>query len=249
MISRHRLVSVVAVLAAALLPACDRLPGRPDEADRYVRPDRVLDPVALYAANCSGCHGEPGRAGPARDLGDPLYLAVIGRDELRSATADGVEGTAMPAFVASEGGWLSDAQIDALVVGIYTRWASEEVPMPSELPPYSEADSRKRGIGEGDPARGKLTFASYCASCHGIDGKSGAGGAVTDGSYLALTSDQALRSAVIAGRPEFHMPAWNGYEARPALGFQEISDVTAWLVAQRQKYPGKPYQAEAAAAK
>lgn len=231
----------VALLVAALLPACDRLPGRPDEADRYVRPDEVLDPVALFAGSCSGCHGEPGRAGPARDLGDPLFLAVIGKQELRRATAEGVSGTSMPAFAESEGGWLTDAQIDALVNGIFQRWGRPGSPLPADLPPYSEAEARKQGLLPGDATRGRETFTAYCASCHGAEGRGGTGGAVTDGAYLALTSDQALRSAVIAGRPEFLMPAWNGYEGRPALGFQQISDVTAWLSAQRRNFPGRPY--------
>ena len=246
---RHRNVSIAAMLAAALLPACDRLPGRPDEADRYVRPEQVLDPVALYAANCSGCHGEPGRVGPARDLGDALYLAVIGPHELRRVTAEGVAGTSMPAFAESEGGWLTDEQVDALVGGIYARWGRTAAELPETLPPYGESEARKEGLVPGDPARGRVVFAAFCASCHGTDGRGGTGGAITGGAYLSLTSDQALRSAVIAGRPELHMPAWNGHEGRPAMAFQEISDVTAWLSAQRPKFPGRPSAADDTAAK
>lgn len=232
----HGCASLVFVLASGLL-GCDRLPGRPTEAERYVSPDRVLDANALFAASCSGCHGEPGRVGPARDLGDPLFLAVIGKRELRRVIAEGVPGTAMPAFAQSEGGWLTDPQIDALAAGILAHWAAPTAYHGVLLPPYSEAAARKAGLAPGDAARGGAVYASHCASCHGANGREGRAGSILERAYLALVSDQGLRSVVIAGRPELNMPAWQGYDGTPPLGFQQISDVTAWLVAQRRPVP------------
>ena len=51
-----------------------------------------------------------------------------------------------------------------------------------------------------------------------------------DPSYLALVSDQGLRTTVIAGRPDLGMPDWRGYVAGQPLTPQQVSDVTAWLV-------------------
>lgn len=223
-----------------LLPGCD-LPGRPVEADRYQRPEAVLDVETLFAGNCSGCHGVPGRPGPARDLGDPLFLAVIGKNELRRVTAEGVAGTSMPAFARAAGGWLTEAQIDALADGIVARWSTPAAFPASSLPPYGDAAARKSGIAPGDVARGAAVYASTCAECHGVKGEGGSGGAITNDSYLALMSDQALRSVVLFGRPELDMPSFQGYERRAPLGFQQISDVTAWLIAQRRPFPGSPY--------
>jgi len=62
-----------------------------------------------------------------------------------------------------------------------------------------------------------------------------------DGSYLALVSDQQLRTIVIAGWPELGSPDWRGdVEGRP-MSAQDISDVVAWLSSQRPKFPGQPY--------
>jgi hypothetical protein len=61
-----------------------------------------------------------------------------------------------------------------------------------------------------------------------------------DPSYLALVSDQHLRTTVIAGRAELGMPDWRGYIAGRALAPEEISDVVAWLVTKRKPVPGRP---------
>jgi len=236
---RHASV-LISLGLASLLSACDRLPGRPGEGERYVRPDSVLDVGTLFAANCSGCHGEPGRLGPARDLGDPLFLAMIGKSELRRVIAEGVPGTSMPAFAQREGGWLADRQIDALSAGMLARWGTPAAFQGVSLPPYSETAARKAGVAPGDVVRGRAVYASYCASCHGANGNEGREDSIVQGSYLALVSDQGLRSVVIAGRPELRSPSWRDHEGKPPLGLQQISDVTAWLVAQRRTIPGKP---------
>ena len=54
-----------------------------------------------------------------------------------------------------------------------------------------------------------------------------------DGSYLALASDQGLRTMVIVGRPELGAPDWRGNVRGKAMAFQDISDVVAWLSVQR----------------
>jgi hypothetical protein len=54
-----------------------------------------------------------------------------------------------------------------------------------------------------------------------------------DGSYLALVSDQGLRTTVIAGRPDLGAPDWRGNVRGSAMTSQDVSDVVAWLSAQR----------------
>lgn len=238
----------LAVLALAVA-GCDRLPGRPDPAERWVAPDDVMDARQLLAENCQGCHGRVDRPGPARLLDDPLWLAVIGRDDFRRVVAEGVPGTLMPAFSGASGGWLTAEQIDALAEGLFASAPEPTLPHGVSLPPWSEREARAAGVAPGDPARGAQVYARYCADCHGRDGEGGpGGGSVVDGSYLALASDQGLRSAVIAGRIDLAMPAFDGYEGLPALGWQEISDVTAFMAAKRPDFPGSPYPLERAEA-
>ena len=57
-----------------------------------------------------------------------------------------------------------------------------------------------------------------------------------DGSYLALVSDQNLRTTVIVGRPELGAPDWRNNVPGKPMSAQEISDVVAWLAAQRPNF-------------
>jgi len=211
---------------------CDALPGRPDPAERYRRPTEILDFETLYARNCSGCHGATGRLGPARPLADPLYLAYAGAAQLRKIVADGVPGTSMPAFGQAEGGLLTDAQVDALVQGAIERWGDASKLAGVSLPGYQP--------GTGNPAHGQVTFGRFCADCHGADGNGGKqGGSVVNPDFLALVSDQMLRTSVVAGRPDLGMPDWRKLGARP-MQPQEIDDVVAWMTSRRTRYP-KPH--------
>jgi cytochrome c oxidase cbb3-type subunit 3/ubiquinol-cytochrome c reductase cytochrome c subunit len=56
---------------------------------------------------------------------------------------------------------------------------------------------------------------------------------VTDPAYLALVSDQALRTAVIAGRSDLEKPDWRTNLPDRPMSPQDISDVVAWLGAHR----------------
>ena len=117
--------------------------------------------------------------------------------------AQGVPGTAAPALAQQAGGPLTDKQIDILVEGIRSRWGKAENFKNVALPPYSLRDASAAGSAPGDPQRGAAAYQTYCAQCHGKDGSGGPkGGSVINPSYLALVSDQALRTAVIVGRSD-----------------------------------------------
>ena len=60
---------------------------------------------------------------------------------------------------------------------------------------------------------------------------------IVDGSYLALVSDQNLRTTVIAGRPEMGAPDWRGDVPGKPMSPEDVSDVVAWLAAQRPQFP------------
>ena len=238
----------IAVLAGltvlGLVSGCDRIPGKPTEAQRPVVSTQVTDFGALYGRSCAGCHGGDGQLGAARPLRDPLYLALVRKDTLRQVTAQGVPDTTMPAFAARFGGGLTDQQIDILIDEIQSRWGRPQVFTSVALPPYSLEDAVAAGAEPGDPERGKTAYTTYCAHCHGPDGRGGEkGGAVVDGAYLALVSDQALRTAVIAGRLDLGMPDWREAVAGQPMAPQELTDVVAWHASHRQHLPGRPYGA------
>jgi len=219
-----------------LFAACDSLPGKPTEAERPLRPAEVTDFAQLYADNCGGCHGADGTLGAARPLNDPLYLALTGADRVQQITGSGVPGSLMPGFAATAGGTLTDQQVALIASGMVSRWGARNQLNGVTLPAYAAS-------APGDAQRGAAAYAAHCADCHGASGTGGPKGrSIVDGSYLALVSDQALRSAVICGRPDLGMPDWRGEGSRP-MSDQEITDVVAWLIAQRPRFPGQPYAA------
>ena len=227
-------------LAMLILTGCDAMPGRPQPADRPVLPSEVTAFTALYGQYCAGCHGADGRLGAARPLNDPIYLALVSQARLRNIITQGVPGTAMPAFAASTGGTLTEAQIEALVGDMLARWSQPAMVKDLDLPLYDAAQAVADGASPGDPEQGREVYAVACAGCHGADGNGGRqGGSVVDAAYLALVSDQVLRTAVIAGRTDLGMPDWRDAIPDQPLTAQQIGDVVAWLAAHRVPVVGR----------
>ena len=189
------------------------------------RPNEIGDFAVLYARNCAGCHGTDGKGGAAAGLADPVYLAIVDDATIVRITADGVQGTPMPAFAQHSGGMLTDDQIQVITRGILA-WARPDTLRDANPPPYASQEP-------GDPVRGAAVYDVYCKSCHGVAGRGARASSIVDSSYLALVSDQGLRTAVIVGRPERGAPDWRGNVPGQPMSPQEVSDVVAWLSAQR----------------
>jgi cytochrome c oxidase cbb3-type subunit III len=231
---RH-LVLGIASLSAFVLSGCSGVSGRPSTIEVPIVPGDISDFKILYAQNCSGCHGPDGKGGAAIALADPVYLAVADDAVVRRAAANGIAGTAMPAFAQSAGGMLTSKQIDLIVGGIRDRWSKPDALRGASPPPYSSSEP-------GNPSRGSEVYANYCSSCHGAGGRGGQkASSIVDGSFLALLNDQELRTLVIVGRPELGAPDWRNNVPGKAMSTQDVSDVVAWLASQRPKFPGQPY--------
>jgi cytochrome c oxidase cbb3-type subunit 3/ubiquinol-cytochrome c reductase cytochrome c subunit len=191
----------------------------------------------LYAQNCAGCHGAEGRGGASIALANPVYLAIVDENAMRKVVANGVRGTAMPAFAQSAGGMLTEEQIDVITRGIFSRWGRKGILDGANPPSYAT----KTG---GNVDHGKRVFETYCASCHGSEGAgTSKGSAITNDSFLALVSNQSLRTITITGRPELGAPDWRGNVPGRPMTDQEITDVVAWLASRRVQNPGQPYSA------
>ena len=232
---RQAIPLAVGLLATVACGTRDSAPWRPPANSQALAPSSIMDFSLLYARNCAGCHGPDGKGGAAIGLGDPLYLAIADDATIRRVTAEGVAGTAMPAFAQNSGGMLTDAQIDAIVNGIRSRWAKPDVLHDADAPPYATQTP-------GDPQRGATVYQSFCSSCHGASGQGGQrASSIVDGSYLGLVSNRSLRTIVIVGRPEMGAPDWRGDVPGKPMSPADVSDVVAWLAAQRPQFPGQPY--------
>lgn len=229
-----RITVACVVVAISLMTGCGRLPGKPSELDRWTSPAAITDFNQLYSQNCAGCHGENGSLGAATALNDSLYLALIGPVAMRQVIATGVSGTAMPGFAVQSGGTLTDKQLDLIVAGMTSAWGRSNQFNQAGLPPYSLQDADAKGSASGDASRGAAVYQTYCAQCHGVEGSGGPkGGSIVDPNFLALVSDQHLRTTVIAGRPDLGKPNWSANVSGQPMSPQEISDVVAWLSAKR----------------
>jgi mono/diheme cytochrome c family protein len=225
------------VLAAAISScvACGNLPGRPTPDSIVADPDNIADFRLLFKTNCSGCHGAEGRGGAALSITDPVYFAIADDTQIRKVVTNGIAGTSMPAFAKSAGGMLTEKQVEILVRGLREHYAKPNALTGTTAPSYTSSET-------GDATRGATVYQTFCASCHGPDGKGGSkASSIVDGTFLALLTDQELRTLVIVGRPDLGAPDWRNNVPGKPMSSQEISDVVAWLAAQRPQFPGSPY--------
>jgi len=236
-VNRYRYLCAAAVLSLLLSGCSSPPPGQPQKDAETVAPDQIVEFATLYSQNCAGCHGAQGRGGAAIALADPLYLAIVDEASIRKVIANGVHGTTMPPFAQSAGGMLTDKQIDAITSGIFSTWSRKGILDGSDPPSYAEKTAA-------NAANGELAYRTYCASCHGPEGQgSRKGSGINNDSFLALVSDQGLRTIVITGRPELGAPDWRGNVPGKPMTDQEITDVVAWLASRRLQNPGQPYSA------
>jgi len=232
---RFRHLCATAALAVMLFFGCASPHGQPGKGSETVAPNEVLEFATLYAENCAGCHGVEGRGSIAIALSDPVYLAVADDTVMRKVISNGVRGTAMPAFAQSAGGMLTDKQIDVITSGMRSRWGRPGILAAVNPPSYAATSA-------GNAVRGEVAYRTYCESCHGAGGRGGAkGSSITDDSFLALVSDQGLRTVVITGRPELGAPDWRSNVSGKPMSDREVTDVVAWLVSRRVQNPGQPY--------
>jgi cytochrome c oxidase cbb3-type subunit 3 len=234
----------IAALATlvAFASGCDSLPGKPAPGPDVPRPDSILDAATLYKENCAGCHGQNGRGAVATTIGLPEYQSFVDEATQLNIVTNGVPHTAMPGFSHKAGGFLTDQQIAALVKGMRATWLKQNSAPEQTSPPYIDTTS-------GDSAAGASVYEASCATCHGkAGGPTGQSGSVLNTSYLALVSPQALRTAVIVGRPDLNMPGWRTVNASHALSEKEIRDVVAFLLSHRSATPGQPYSTKSSAA-
>ena len=233
-----RSLSALAVLLSLVLfAACSTLNREPRIDPEPVAPSQVLEFDTLYAQNCVACHGTEGRGGASTALANPVYLAIVDETTVRKVVANGVRGTSMPAFAQRAGGMLTEQQIEVITSGVFSRWGHKQVLEGANPPSYAAK-------ADGNIDHGKIVFGTYCASCHGSEGGgTRKGSAITNDSFLALVSDQGLRTIVITGRPELGAPDWRGNVPGHPMTDQEITDVVAWLATRRAQNPGQPYSA------
>ena len=149
-------------------------------------PEEIAGGQALFGENCVACHGAAGDGSGlpgAANFTDQEFMANEDPAEFFEKIAEGVEGSAMPAW----GETFSEDEIWALVNYVWTfayEYPAESSAEPShvERPPAGAATPqsrrranchrRSRAAGEPDPAVGAQLWAQKpCIGCHGAAGR------------------------------------------------------------------------------
>jgi cytochrome c oxidase cbb3-type subunit III len=214
-------LAAICVMATLAVTSCDA-PGRQAAETTVIPPADISDFHVLYSQNCSGCHGANGQGALTVGIGRPVYLAIADDATIRKTIEEGKPGTPMQAFARKAGGMLTDAQIDILVHGI-RGWANPSAFANTKLPAYAASQA-------GEATRGAEIFKVSCAPCHGSEGRGAR--AIAEPPYLALVTDQHLRTVIIVGMPNLGMPDWRSH-VKP-LTDTDVGDLVAWLAAQRE---------------
>ena len=148
--------------------------------------------------------------------------------EIKSTIERGVAGSPMPAWSQANGGPLSAAEIDALVVYILS-W---ETGAPFQIPPtpttYPRPVLTPPPNVVGDPNQGARLFDQNCAVCHGANGE-GRIGARLAKAWPALQPGLSVKTTIENGIPGSLMPAWSQANGGP-LSESEINDLVAFLL-------------------
>ncbi|MGH9607466.1 MAG: c-type cytochrome [Terracidiphilus sp.] len=214
---------MLAASLVLLLAGCGPAPGYPPAAP--IPPDQVVAFSTLYSQNCAACHGANGRDGPAMELANPEYQALIGDAAMTKIVSSGMSGSLMPSFAISSGGTLTDKQIAALVSGMRQRWAASNAFNGATPPPYLQTKP-------GDPHQGEQLYKTRCEICHQPSPQQ-----IASSTYLALVGDQTLRTLIVAGRPDIGQPDWRhdspGGKSSTPLSGPDVDDIVAYLATLR----------------
>lgn len=203
----------VAAVALLLVPAVAAAPEVPLDLARA----DVANGAALYARHCALCHGASGEgmaADHAPALANPDYLALASDTYLAGSILWGRPGTPMSAWGVDKGGPLDAAALRDLV-GFLRTWGDGRSVVPGALQ------------ARGNPARGMGVYATHCAECHGLDGRSDTAPDLTNPVFLHLAGTPWVAHVVRHGRAGTAMPAFGERLTEP-----EIADVVYWLYSQ-----------------
>ncbi len=194
--------------------------------------------ATFHSFGCLGCHrvnGVGGDEGPdlsragLKDPGQADFTHVAGSEKLDRWIAEHfrspgavVAASQMPPVVASQ------KEIDQLTLYVLSLRRGE---LPGTYLPRDRMQATR--LGQREFASGGATlFTTFCAGCHGHEGKGkhAPGGttfpAIASPDFLALVSDQFLTETIRKGRPGRRMPGW---AKEGGLKPDEITRVVAHL--------------------
>ncbi|MEZ4742948.1 MAG: c-type cytochrome [Bdellovibrionota bacterium] len=178
----------------------------------------------LYEQTCVGCHqkdglGYPG-LGPRLNTPDLLFLA---NDEFFKKTIlEGRPGTGMISYKILPN--IAKGVDD--IVAYFRSWETS-------YPNYKRQKVNWNKKIKGNINKGKVSFRSYCSSCHGPNGggyaDGGSGLAIGLSGFLKAASDDFIKKTIETGRAGTAMKPFGHGRGLANISENEINDIISYL--------------------
>ena len=164
-----------------------------------------------YCALCHGTEREGGAADFAPSLRSKSLMSTIPLNFLASSIGFGRPNTPMAAYLKDMGGPLSMKEIFNIASWLKYESGHETI-----------AISEERVSGDLD--EGLWLYSKECARCHGKKGEGKTAPALANPAFLAFASDQYIKYAIVNGRDETEMKAFD-----KKLSAEQINDLTVYI--------------------
>jgi mono/diheme cytochrome c family protein len=197
----------------------------------------------LYLLHCTPCHGNQGQGVDAPPLRNNQFVQTGGDQNVAATVANGRSGTKMPAWLESNGGPMTSAEIGDVVAYLHTmQGVSPDVPIAPDAGPPGQAASMT-----GNATNGQPDFGTYCASCHGPNGVQGLPNPGSDDGSVPVLNPidpeiAASEARVFAKNVDLYLehgslPGGSGplllmppFGQRQMLSQQQIADLIAYVL-------------------
>ena len=192
--------------AIPLLSGCAAAPGRRAKVRRRCA-DRDHGIPTLYAENCAGCHGPEGKDGAAIALADPVFLAIADDASIRRASPT--------AYPAPDAGFRAERRRHAHRQADRCDRARDPLLGEAGITSATHPPSYAAEVLAIPARRGRIRHVLLVVPWPGRTRRQKASSIMND-SFLALVSDQGLRTIVIIGRPGTGSARLAQQRARPS---------------------------------
>jgi mono/diheme cytochrome c family protein len=226
MLSPKLRISGFALLTAIMLVVLT-MTSLPAHAQEGPNPETLALGAKIFDQDCAVCHGPNGEGRIGATLTKD-WPAIGTSERLKEIISDGVAGSFMPAWSQSNGGPLTDEEIDAVVALLISRQTGDQsllsdIPTPTPRPPITPIPDVV-----GDPNSGAALFGENCVVCHGANGE-GRIGATLAKDWPAIRTDLRLKETISDGVSGSFMPAWGQANGGP-LSDGQIDDLVAFIL-------------------
>ena len=212
-------ILATAMIAIGLLLYAMQEPDRLVQAAQLQTLTDLDEAMSLYAENCSVCHGLAGEGIGATPALDRDALRLSDPDSLTKIISRGLFNTAMPAWNKTDGGPLSDYQINELVTLILQGdWQAVQdrvvnLGLAPRVPFTTQPDplilEQVAALPDGASlVQAVNLYSSQCVACHGADGLGTSLAPALNDPLIRQKTPDELQRTILNGVPGTLMSSW-----------------------------------------